>query len=147
MPNKTLLDEMDRLRKEVDRVFKNFLDFPKMIKSKELIPVKTETSIEEKPEEFVLKVDLPGLKKADIDLRVSQNAMEVKAEKKQELKLERKGLLKHESSYRGFYRAFPLPAKVLPDKTKALYKNGVLEVRIPKAEGTAKKELKRIAIK
>ncbi|MFH0752256.1 MAG: Hsp20/alpha crystallin family protein [archaeon] len=146
MARNLVLDEMDRIRKEVDKVFKNFLDFPKM-KAKQLINMNTpKTEIKETPKEFVVKVGMPGMKKADIDLKVSSNALEIKAENKQEIEIQKKGLFKKESSYQGFHRAFPLPAKILTDKTKAIYQKGVLEIHMPKAAGTMKKEFKKIKI-
>lgn len=144
MPRRIILNEMDRARKEVDRVFRNFLDLPRLTKMK-LSMARPKTDIQEKDKEFVVKVGLPGMKKTDLDINVSSDRLEVKAQHRQELKLEKKNLFKQELSYKGFYRAFPLPAKVMPDKSKALYTNGILEIHMPKTE--AEKEMKPKHIK
>ena len=134
MTRKLVLFEMDRVRKEVDRMFKNFLDFPKMKSNKFAVLKAPETEVSEKGNEFIVKMNLPGLKKQDIDLKISERMLEVKAEQRHEAKFEKKGLLKEDSSYKGFCTSFPLPGKVLADKSKALYKNGALEIHMPKAK-------------
>lgn len=145
MTRKLVLFEMDRVRKEVDRVFKNFLDFPKMKLEKSILKA-PKTEVSEKNNEFVVKMNMPGLKKQDIDLRISERAIEVKAEQRHEAKFEKKGLLKEDSSYKGFYTSFPLPGKVLADKSKALYKNGALEIHMPKARFEKETKPKQIKV-
>ena len=146
MSKSIILDEMDRVRKEVNKVFKGFLNFPKMSKLK-LHMETPKTDIKETKNEFVVKVGMPGMKKTDIDLNVTSKMLEVKAQHRQEVKMQDKGFLKQEQSYKGFYSMFPLPAKVLPDKSKALYTKGVLEIHLPKAHGTIENKIKKLEIK
>ncbi len=131
MARRLILDEMDRVRHEADRVFKNFLEIPRMAKMKLQKP---KANIQDKGKELVVKMNLPGMKKQDIEVNVLSNSLEVKAQHKNKLTIEKKGLFKQESSYKGFYNSFPLPAKVMPDKSKVLYKKGVLEIHAPKAQ-------------
>lgn len=89
--------------------------------------------------------EIPGVDKKDIQLSIADNNIEVKVEKKSETKIadENKGIFRSERSYSGFYRSMNLPAKIIPDKCKASYKNGILEVIMPKAriENSNKKRL------
>ncbi len=124
---------MDRIRKEVDTLFKNFLNLPKQMR-----PTMPAMEIKDRGKEIVAKISLPGMDRKNIDLKVMPQSIELKTEKKFESHLEKKGYQQQERKYQGFYRAFPLPAKILTNKTKTLYKNGVLEIHMPKAAGTAK---------
>lgn len=56
-------------------------------------------------------------------------------------KIEKKGFYREERSYRGFYRAMALPSEVIPEKAKAKYKDGVLELTIPKTEAKKKNKI------
>ncbi len=96
------------------------------------------TDVWETDDEVVAVVELPGVNKEDIDLRITSRSLEVKAEKKEETRGE--GM--EERSYKGYYITLPLPAEVNPDEVKATYKNGVLEVKIKKAQKEEKKKVK-----
>ena len=99
------------------------------------------TDLEETDKEVIAKFELPGVEKKDIQLNITENKIEVKVEKKQETKTEKKGFYKEERSYKGFYRAMALPPEVIAEKAKAKYKDGVLEVIIPKAETKKKNKI------
>lgn len=71
----------------------------------------------------------------------------MKAERKAEVRKEEKGLYRHERSYSGFYRQFTLPAEVMPDKTAAEYKDGVLTVTMLKAHPKERSKSRHIDIK
>lgn len=93
--------------------------------------------------EIKARIDLPGIDKKDIELKVTDNLIEVKAEKKTEQKQEGKDFFRQERSFAGFYKAFALPHKIDAQKVQAEYKNGVLEISAPKTE----KETKKIEVK
>ena len=145
MSRKLVLFEMDRVRSEVDKLFKNFLDMPRLMHGKRVDMKKPDVS--ENENELVVKMNMPGLKKQDIDLKISEHSVEVKAQQRHEAKIEKKGMMKEESDYKGFYTSFPLPGKVLADKSKALYKNGVLEIHMPESKGIDLKHIKKIEVK
>ena len=90
--------------------------------------------IEENDKEVVIKFEIPGVDKRDIQLNITQNKIEVRVERKQEEKIKREGFYRLERSYGGFYRAISLPTEVIPEKAKAKYRDGILEVRIPKVK-------------
>jgi HSP20 family protein len=96
-------------------------------------------------DDVVVKAELPGMKKEDIDVSMTDNTITVSGEKKREEKVEKKDYYWEESSYGSFTRTFQLPAEVQTDKASAKFKDGILEIRIPKTEEAVKKE-KRISI-
>jgi HSP20 family protein len=92
--------------------------------------------IYETDKEFVSVMEMPGVSKEDIRINLTEDAIEVKVEKKAEKKEEdkKKGIYRMERRYAGFYRCLGLPKNVEADKISASYKDGVLELRMPKAE-------------
>ncbi len=92
----------------------------------------------ENEKEVIITVELPGIKKENIDVTVNENSVEIKAEYKEEEKEEGKEKEMFKRTYSGFYTTVPLPTEVKPDEAKATYNNGVLEIRIPKAKPESK---------
>lgn len=97
--------------------------------------------IEETENELIASLELPGIDKKDIQLGINENSLEIKVEKKAEAVMEKKGRVRAERHYRGLYRTISLPIPIIPDKSKASYKNGILEVVMPKAERGRSKKL------
>lgn len=98
--------------------------------------------IQETDDEVIVTAEMPGVDKSDINLRVSDGKLEISAEKKHETEEKKRDFYLAERSCSKFYKVLTLPAKVLEDKAKATYKNGVLEVRLPKAETEKKTTIK-----
>jgi HSP20 family protein len=89
---------------------------------------------------MVIKAEIPGMKKEDVNVSITGNTVTISGEKKQEEKVEKKDYYRVERSYGSFCRNFRLPDDVNSDKVKASFKDGVLEVRMPKTkEGKQKK--------
>lgn len=88
----------------------------------------------ETDKDIVTEIEMPGLNKKDIQVSVTEDGIEVKAESKSEVehKDEKKGTYRAEKSYSGFYRKLSLPPNVDPSKADAEYKNGVLKITLPK---------------
>ena len=89
--------------------------------------------IEEK-EQYILKADLPGIKKEDIKVSLEDNILTVEAERKAEAEAENKQIHRIERTYGRYQRSLNLGANVDASKIKANYKDGVLELTVPKAE-------------
>ena len=87
--------------------------------------------------DVVLKAELPGIKKEDIEVTLTDGSITISGEKKKESEIQKKDYYKWESSYGSFCRSFALPAEIQGDKAKSTYKDGILEVRLPKSK-TAK---------
>jgi len=90
----------------------------------------------------VIKAELPGMKKEDVEVSVTDHTMRITGEKKREEKVEKKNYYWEERSYGSFSRSFQLPSEVQTDKAEAKFKDGILEVRIPKTEEAKSKEKK-----
>jgi len=85
-------------------------------------------------DEVVVKAEIPGLTKDEIDVSVSGNTLTIKGEKKKEEETKDKDYYQCERSYGAFSRSIELPAEVKADSVKATFKDGVLEIRLPKTE-------------
>ena len=99
----------------------------------------------EEGNEVVMKADLPGVRKEDIHLDVSENVLTISGERKTEEKGEKGTLYTCELSYGSFSRSFELPAGVDMEKITAHLTDGVLAIRLPKTE-IAGKETRHITI-
>ena len=88
----------------------------------------------EEKDKYVVKADLPGMKKEDIEVSVTQNMLTIKGERKIEEERKDEGYYYCERRYGSFVRSIALPGSVEVDKIKATYKDGVLTVELPKAE-------------
>jgi len=98
--------------------------------------------IYETADSVVLKAELPGLSRENIDIQVRDNTLTLKGERKFEREVKDENYLRIERSYGAFQRAFNLPSVIQQDKIKAVFKEGVLEVTMPKAEEAKPKQVK-----
>jgi HSP20 family protein len=98
--------------------------------------------IYETKESIVLNVELPGVVKENITLEVKDSTLTLKGEKKLEKDVKEESYHRMERTYGSFMRAFTLPSTVQQEKVKARFKDGVLEVTIPKAEEAKPKQVK-----
>jgi len=96
----------------------------------------------EEKNDLVVRAELPGIKKEDIDVTLTDDTITIAGEKKKEKEVEKKNHYRWECSYGSFVRTFTLPTEVQTDKAKTQFKEGVLEIRMPKTEEAIKKEKK-----
>jgi HSP20 family protein len=86
-------------------------------------------------QEIVLKAELPGLAREDIDLRVENNTLTLRGERKRENEVKQEQYHRVERSYGAFSRSFSLPTRIDTEKVRAEFKEGVLSITLPvKAE-------------
>ena len=90
----------------------------------------------------MVKADIPGMKKDEIDVSVHRDTLIIKGEKKREKETKESDFVRTERYYGSFNRAIRLPSEVQADKVNAAYKNGVLELVLPKKEESKPKQLK-----
>jgi HSP20 family protein len=93
-------------------------------------------------DDIVLKAELPGLKKEDINIEIRGDVITLSGEKKKEEKVEKKDYHRFERSYGSFSRSFKLPAEVQVQKATAKFRDGILEIRAPKTEEAKQKSRK-----
>ncbi|MEM0201566.1 MAG: Hsp20/alpha crystallin family protein [Candidatus Micrarchaeaceae archaeon] len=92
----------------------------------------------DKGNELVIKADLPGVNKNDVKVNVEKESVTISAQTSKEKEETGKNYYYSERSASGYYRRIPLPAAVDPDKAKATFKDGLLEMVLPKAPGESK---------
>ena len=85
----------------------------------------------EKDNRLVTKVDLPGMKKEDVKVEVTDGHLTISGERKSEVKEEKDRFYRSERQYGSFYRAVPLPEGARLEDVKATFAEGVLEVSVP----------------
>ncbi|NOZ44842.1 MAG: Hsp20/alpha crystallin family protein [bacterium] len=151
-------DEMRRMQQQMDSLFETFFSQEPFGNDRPLLggPSGTEivksnyrqalADVSETDKELIATVELPGVEKQDIRINATDDGIEIRVEKKDERKEEdkKKGIYSLERTYSGFYRFIPAPDGIDVENIKASYKNGVLELRIPKVE--SKKKAKQIPV-
>jgi len=92
------------------------------------------TDIFETKDEYVFKLEVPGLEKDDINIEFNENTLTIKGEKKEEKEVKEENYHRVERFSGSFSRRFTIPRETDGNKIKASMKDGILELRIPKAE-------------
>ena len=90
--------------------------------------------VTETEKELKVTVELPGMDEKDIDLSLSNNALTIKGEKREEKEDRTHGHYRIERSYGSFQRTIPMPCEIDGDKVEATFKKGVLSITLPKNE-------------
>lgn len=97
--------------------------------------------IYETPETIVLKAELPGLSREDIEIQIRDNTLTLKGERRFAKDVQQENYLRIERAYGAFQRSFTLPATIQQDKIRAVFRDGVLELTLPKAEEAKPKKI------
>ncbi len=130
------------LQNEINRLFDNafraplweqFGEFPAFSTDHCLGDVMPRIDMSETDKELLVKVELPGMNEKDVDISITRDLLTISGEKKQEKEQSEKGWYRMERQYGSFSRSIPLPIEVETDKAEALYKSGVLTVKLPKS--------------
>ncbi len=138
-------DDVKRFWRAMDRVFEELLDRPV-----EPMPITRSFSVgfrepfvdvNETSDELIITAELPGMDKKDIELNLTEDSLEIRAERKEEVKKESKEGIMVRKGYTGFQKFLSLPVPVDPDTAKATYRNGILELRVKKAAKTKGKKV------
>ena len=134
-------DIMREIQEEIDAIFRDFMRGPRLWsyrEPRERYEFTAETwrepfvDIFDRGDKFVITVELPGVRKEDIKLRVTEDTVYIEAQIRREKELEEEGAIRIERYYSGYRRVIRLPEEVIPEKAKARYNNGVLEIELPK---------------
>ncbi|MGD2106584.1 MAG: Hsp20/alpha crystallin family protein [Nitrosopumilaceae archaeon] len=131
----------DNFRRDLEKSFTSFpeISFPRFPNIPE-----TACDIADEGNQFRLTMDMPGIKKNEIDVNVTDNAIEVTGEHKEEEK--KKNYLRKERHHVSYYQTIPLSEKVVPGKVKAKLTDGVLDVILPKEKPTKVSPKKSIKV-
>lgn len=148
-------DDLDRaiqnFRKDMEKAFErpfsfqpsfpsvpSFSEFPKMPEAS--------CDVVDEGNQLRVKMDVPGVKKNEINLNVTDNSLEVSAEHKESSEEKKKNYLRKERSEVSYRRTLPLPENVVSGKVKAKMTDGVLEVILPKTKPISKFKKRSVTV-
>ena len=131
---------IDNLKKEMEKAFSSFptMSMPKMSQ--------TSCDVIDEGKQFRVKMDVPGIKKNEIKLNVTENSLEVSGEHKEESEEKKKNYLTKERSQVSYYRTLPLSENVVASKVKAKLSDGVLDITLPKSKPTKTQKKKSVSV-
>jgi HSP20 family protein len=124
---------------EVNRLFDSFLGRPAASVPRTWAPV---LDIHETKDELVLSFELPGVTDKDVSLSITGDLLTLKGERAANRDVKDENVYRVERVYGKFERSVQLPMPVQADKVKATYRDGVLEVKLPKVEEVKPKAIK-----
>lgn len=128
---------LERFANEIDSVFDDFGLGRTWLSRGNRTPTPSadvwvpQVEVTQQANELVVRADLPGMKKDDIQVDITDNEVTLSGERRREEETEKGGLYRSERSYGFFTRSIHLPEGAMTDQAKASFKDGVLEIRMP----------------
>jgi HSP20 family protein len=145
------LAPVSAFEREIDSLFDEFrhrFSWPRLFGRErrfapleERIPIPS-IDVYEKNDEVIVKAELPGMSKNDIEVTLTDSTLTVKGEKRKEEEVKEGDYYRSERSFGSIVRTVDLPSEVKADQAKATFGDGVLEVRLPKTEEAKQKPVK-----
>ena len=140
-------ERWDDLEKTFGRVFENFWQRPHIGLTPELWPHRATVpmpavDVYEEKNAVVVKAEMPGLNRDEVEVQLTDSMLTLRGEKKQEEEVRERNYYRSERTHGMVSRTIELPADVNTTKAEATFTNGVLEVRLPKTDGAASKSRK-----
>ena len=134
--------EVESLQKEMNRLLDRIV--PTDVGNGEKVGLSFIPAAEmtETPEAVQLKLEIPGMEAKDLNLEVTADSLTINGERKSEIKTEEEGFTRTEFRYGKFHRVIPLPVRVDNNNVTAEYKDGILNLTLPKAEEEKNKVVK-----
>ena len=134
--------EVESLQKEMNRLLDRIV--PTDVGNGEKVGLSfiPAAEITETPEAVQIKLEIPGMEAKDLNLEVTANSLTINGERKSEIKTEEEGFTRTEFRYGKFHRVIPLPVQVDNNNVTAEYKDGILNLTLPKAEEEKNKVVK-----
>ncbi|MGE5239344.1 MAG: Hsp20/alpha crystallin family protein [Chloroflexota bacterium] len=140
------LKELEDMRRDMDRLFDEFFS---PVRRRRTWPARTEggtivpsIDLYDRKAEIVLKVELPGVSRENIELTITKESLMIKGEIKKDEDVKEEDYYVSERAFGSFSRTIALPVEVESEKAKAMFKDGVLEVALPKRQEAQPKEVK-----
>jgi HSP20 family protein len=126
--------ELDKLRKDMDLLFRRFrrgFGVPgTLLEAAESFS----TEFSETEEMLVLSTDLPGIKPEDIEISVTEDTLNLKAETREDSVNTEENFQRIEKRSRSFSRSISLPCRIIAEEVKATYKDEILKIELPKCK-------------
>jgi HSP20 family protein len=133
--------EIDTLQREMNRLFDDFIT-PTPRRTNGGLGFAPAAELEETPDAIHVKLEVPGMEAKDLDVQVTAESVLISGERKSETKTEEKGVTRSEFRYGKFERLIPLPSLINHQNVQAEYKDGILNLTLPKAEEEKNKVVK-----
>ncbi|HEX4286475.1 MAG TPA: Hsp20/alpha crystallin family protein [Terracidiphilus sp.] len=127
------------LQNRVNSIFRDFNEGDNALTTASFVPA---VDIYEDPQKVVLKLEVPGIEEKDLDIRVENNTLTVKGERKFENEEKEENFHRIERRYGSFYRAFTVPSTVDTENVAATYNAGVLKLELKKKAEAQPKQIK-----
>lgn len=131
--------ELKLQQRQLNRLFDSAI-MPSSLFEKATTRVPAE--MQETEDAIHLKLEMPGIEAKDLDIQVTEDTVSISGERKSETKTEEKGVTLTEFQYGKFQRVFPLPAKIQNTDVTADYKDGILNLTLPKTKEEKNKVVK-----
>ncbi|MDI9614266.1 Hsp20/alpha crystallin family protein [Methanothermobacter sp.] len=132
-----MMEDMIKNMREMQKEFEK-----KISEYTENIPEKLNMDVIETDDQIIIKTDLPGVKKEDINIELTENTISISAVFEEEVEVQEANFVKKERKYGEARREMRLPEKIKVEEAKAKFENGVLTVELPKVEVKKKQVLK-----
>lgn len=132
---RTIFDVIEALRREMDKLFEEYFEATPLeiplydFERRGLTPL---TEVRELEDEIILTIDLPGAKREEIKIQANEDEVKIEAPLSQCYKLDRWGPFCSRLEFDSFRKVISLPVRVDPNKAKAKFRNGILQVRFAK---------------
>ena len=124
-----------------DDLFNELYSLPTSFLSKSGMDLSPRIDISETDNEYKIEAELPGINQKEIDVKIDNNILTIKG-KKEDIKEEKeKNYHLRERYYGAFQRSISLPNNIEPEKIKASFENGVLNISVPKSDKRAPKKI------
>jgi HSP20 family protein len=127
------------LQNRLNSLFRDFNDGDSALTTASFVPA---VDVYENAQKVVLKLEVPGIEEKDLDVRVENNTLTVKGERKFEKEEKEENFHRIERRYGSFYRAFTLPSTIDPENVEATYNAGVLKLELKKKAEAQPKQIK-----
>lgn len=132
--------EIDTLQREMNRLFDTISSSPETENGGLTFVPPAELS--ETSDAIHLKLEIPGMEPENFDVQVTAESVSISGERRSQTITEQQGMTRSEFRYGQFRRVIPLPARVKNTEVQAEYKNGILQLNLPKAEEEKNKVVK-----
>lgn len=133
--------EIDTLHHQMNRLFDDAIAPTPWLDANKL-PVVPAAELSETDQALQLKLEIPGIDAKDLDIQVTEKSVSISGERKSETKTEEEGVTRTEFRYGKFQRVIPLPIRIQNTDVQAEYKDGILNLTLPKAEAEKHKVVK-----
>ncbi|HEX9786592.1 MAG TPA: Hsp20/alpha crystallin family protein [Candidatus Binatia bacterium] len=147
-PRRSIMD-LGRWERDMDRMMEDFFGrrarpwWPERWFGADQFDIRTPVvDVFEEKDDIVVKAEIPGMDKDNIEVNLTDHTLTIKGEKKKAEEVKEENYYRSERRYGSFVRTLDLSREVQADKVKAKFKDGVLEVRMPKTEEAKAKEIK-----